>query len=140
MANFYANSDKEVEEFISRAKSIADLGNRLNEKAGTYSKGMVRKLLLARALMTKPDLAILDEPTSGLDVINALEVREIIKRFAEEGISVLLSSHNMLEIEFLSDRVALIDKGRILDAGTPEELKRKYQAKNLEEVFRRALQ
>jgi ABC-2 type transport system ATP-binding protein len=139
MAKFYARTEKEVDEFVKRAKDIADLGTRLNEKAGTYSKGMTRKLLLARALMTKPDLAILDEPTSGLDVINALEVREIVKRFAKEGISVLLSSHNMLEIEFLSDRVSLIDKGRILDTGTPQELKDKYQAKNLEEVFRSAL-
>jgi ABC-2 type transport system ATP-binding protein len=140
MAHFYAESDKQADEFVQRARDIADLGTRLNEKSGTYSKGMTRKLLLARALMTKPDLAILDEPTSGLDVINALEVREIVKRFAKEGISVLLSSHNMLEIEFLSDRVGLIDKGRILDTGTPEELKQKYQAKNLEEVFRSALQ
>jgi ABC-2 type transport system ATP-binding protein len=140
MANFYAGSDQEADEFIARAREIADLGKRLNEKAGTYSKGMTRKLLLARALMTKPDLAILDEPTSGLDVINALEVREIVKRFAKEGISVLLSSHNMLEIEFLSDRVGLIDKGRILDAGTSLGLKDKYGAKNLEEVFRSALQ
>jgi len=139
MAKFYAQSEKELGEFIERAKDIADLGTRLNEKAGTYSKGMTRKLLLARALMTKPDLTILDEPTSGLDVINALEVREIVKRFAREGISVLLSSHNMLEIEFLSDRVALIDKGLILDTGTSEGLKEKYKARNLEEVFRSAL-
>jgi ABC-2 type transport system ATP-binding protein len=139
MANFYAQTEREAEEFIARAREIADLGARLNEKSGTYSKGMTRKLLLGRALMTKPELAILDEPTSGLDVINALEVREIVKRFAKEGISVLLSSHNMLEIEFLSDRVALIDKGKVLDAGTPEALKEKYSAKNLEEVFRSAL-
>ncbi len=139
MANFYSSSEKEAEEFIGRARNIADLGTRLNEKAGTYSKGMTRKLLLARALMNRPELAILDEPTSGLDVINALEVREIVKKFSREGISVLLSSHNMLEIEFLSDRVGLINKGAILDSGTPEELKHKYQAKNLEEVFRSAL-
>jgi ABC-2 type transport system ATP-binding protein len=100
---------------------------------------MIRKLLLARALMTKPVLAILDEPTSGLDVINGLEVREIIRRYVKEGTSVLLSSHNMLEIEYLSDRVALIDKGRILDAGTPAELKAKHSAQNLEEVFRSTL-
>ncbi len=140
MARFYAASDRDEEEFVSRAKEISGLGSRLNEKAGTYSKGMTRKLLLARALMNKPAMAILDEPTSGLDVINALEVREIIKRFAREGISVLLSSHNMLEIEFLSDRVGLIDKGRILDSGPPEGLKEKYKARNLEEVFRSALQ
>jgi ABC-2 type transport system ATP-binding protein len=140
MANFYAEKDTEFEEFIERAKKIADLGNRLNDKIGTYSKGMIRKLLLARALMTMPKLAILDEPTSGLDVINSLEIREIIRNFVKEGISVLLSSHNMLEIEFLSDRVAIIDNGRILEVGTPQELKEKYSAKNLEEVFRRIVQ
>jgi ABC-2 type transport system ATP-binding protein len=139
MAKFYARSAAELGEFLSRAEGIAELGPRLKDKVGTYSKGMVRKLLLARALMTKPALVILDEPTSGLDVINSLEVREIIKKFAGEGIAVLLSSHNMLEIEFLSDRVALIDKGRILDHGTSAELKARYQAPNLEVVFRSAL-
>jgi ABC-2 type transport system ATP-binding protein len=139
MAKFYADTPGQAEEIVKRAEGIADMGSRLGEKVGTYSKGMVRKLLLARALMTKPALAILDEPTSGLDVINSLEVREIIKKYAREGISVLLSSHNMLEIEFLSDRVALIDKGLILDAGTSQGLKDKYQAPNLEVVFRSAL-
>jgi ABC-2 type transport system ATP-binding protein len=139
MANFYAGTPDEAAGFVQRAADIAGLGDRLGSKVGTYSKGMVRKLLLGRALMTRPGLAILDEPTSGLDVINSLEVREIIKRFAREGISVLLSSHNMLEIEFLSDRVALIDKGRILDTGTAQGLKDKYQAPNLENVFRSAL-
>jgi ABC-2 type transport system ATP-binding protein len=136
MANFYARTPEEEKEFVDRAVAIAELGDRLPTKVGTYSKGMMRKLLLARALMTKPVLAILDEPTSGLDIINALEVREIIRRYVKEGTSVLLSSHNMLEIEFVSDRVALIDDGRILDSGTPVELKAKHSAQNLEEVFR----
>ncbi len=139
MARFYAADATEEREILQRAEAICDLGARLDDKVGTYSKGMVRKLLLARALMTRPALTILDEPTSGLDVINSLEVREIIKRYAREGISVLLSSHNMLEIEFLSDRVALIDKGLILDSGTPQGLKEKYKAENLEVVFRSAL-
>ncbi len=139
MANFYARTGAETDEYLMRAESIAELGARLKDKIGTYSKGMVRKLLLARALMTKPAMAILDEPTSGLDVINSLEVREIIKKFADEGISVLLSSHNMLEIEFLSDRVAMVNQGRILDSGTSAELKEKYHAPNLEVVFRSAL-
>ena len=139
MANFYARSPEEEKEFVDRAVAIAELGDRLATKVGTYSKGMTRKLLLARALMTKPVLAILDEPTSGLDVINALEVREIVRRYVKEGTSVLLSSHNMLEIEFMSDHVALIDQGRILDAGSPVELKAKHDARNLEEVFRSSL-
>jgi len=139
MAGFYSDDPVRTAEYLKRAEEICGLGLRLKDKVGTYSKGMVRKLLLGRALMTKPALTILDEPTSGLDVINSLEVREIIKRFAREGISVLLSSHNMLEIEFLSDRVALIDKGVILDSGTPAALKQKYKAENLETVFRSAL-
>ena len=136
MAGFYARDAEEEHGFIDRAVGIAGLGDRLDDKVGTYSKGMTRKILLARALMTHPVLTILDEPTSGLDVLNALDVREMIRRYVKEGTSVLLSSHNMLEIEFLSDRVALIDKGRILDAGTPVELKKKHNATNLEEVFR----
>ncbi len=139
MANFYARNADEEREFVDRAVGIAGLGDRLANKVGTYSKGMTRKILLARALMTKPVLSILDEPTSGLDVLNALEVREMIRRYVKEGTSVLLSSHNMLEIEFLSDRVALIDKGRILDTGPPKDLKAKHGATNLEEVFRSAV-
>lgn len=114
---------------------VSGLGERLNDKLGSYSKGMTRKLLLARTVMTQPSLAILDEPTSGLDVINALEIRDRVKRLAEGGMSVLLSSHNMLEIEYLSHRVGIIAKGRILATGTPGELKQQYGAENLEQVF-----
>ncbi len=139
MANFYARDGEEERRFVDRAVGITGLGERLGDKVGTYSKGMTRKILLARALMTKPVLSILDEPTSGLDVLNALDVREMIRQYVKEGTSVLLSSHNMLEIEFLSDRVALINKGRILDTGTPKELKTMHEAANLEEVFRSAV-
>ena len=139
MADFYAATPAQEKEYVDRAVAITELGDRLKDKVGTYSKGMTRKILLARALMTKPVLAILDEPTSGLDVLNALDVRAMIRRYAKEGTAVLLSSHNMLEIEYLSDRVALVDKGLILDAGTPTELKAKHQAANLEEVFRSSL-
>jgi ABC-2 type transport system ATP-binding protein len=135
MAGFYAKSSSQKNEFIERGTEIAGLGDRLKSKVSTYSKGMARKLLLARALMIIPRLAILDEPTSGLDVMNSIEIRELIKTFAKTGVTVLLSSHNMLEVEFLSDRVALIDKGKILDTGTPRSLKEKYLARNLEEVF-----
>jgi ABC-2 type transport system ATP-binding protein len=89
--------------------------------------------------MINPKLAILDEPTSGLDVINAQEVRNIIKKSVSDGTAVLLSSHNMLEVEFLCDRIALINDGKIVERGTPAELKSKYDASNVEEVFTRAV-
>jgi ABC-2 type transport system ATP-binding protein len=135
MAEIFSGSKKEQNKYVETAREITGLGDRLKDKTASYSKGMTRKLLLARALMTHPKLAILDEPTSGLDVINALDVRKTIKSFAQTGMAVLLSSHNMLEIEYLSDRVGIIDKGIIHDVGTPSELKEKYRAKNLEEVF-----
>ena len=96
-------------------------------------------MLFRSALMHKPKLAILDEPTSGLDVLNSLEVRKIIIEYAKHGTTVLLSSHNMLEVEFLSSHVALINKGRILKTGAASELKELYRARNLEEVFVRAV-
>jgi ABC-2 type transport system ATP-binding protein len=135
MAGFYAKSDGVKSRFVDTGVEIADLGDRLKNKVSTYSKGMTRKILLARSLMMMPKLAILDEPTVGLDVINSIEIRKIIKDFVKKGVTVLLSSHNMLEVEFLSDRVALIDKGKILEIGKPKELKEKFHAQNLEEVF-----
>ena len=135
MAELYADNKAQAEEFVQRGRDICELGDRLNDKIQSYSRGMQRKLLLARAIMSKPDLAILDEPTSGLDIINALEIRRMIKSLASEGMSFLLSSHNMLEIEYVSDRVGIIAKGHLLETGTPAELIKKYNAENLEDVF-----
>jgi len=78
MAEFYATDSRHKKKMIERAVAIADLGQKIYDRVHTYSKGMVRKLLIARALMHSPRLAILDEPTSGLDVVNSLEVRRII--------------------------------------------------------------
>jgi len=139
MAAFYAPDHARKLAMVARASEIAALGTRLKDKVATYSKGMVRKLLVARALMHAPKLAILDEPTSGLDVINSLEVRQIIKEFARAGTTVLVSSHNMLEVEFLSTRVGLINQGRILEIGEPQKLKTEYRSSNLEEVFIRVM-
>jgi len=135
MAALYAHDKKEQKQFSAFAQETSGLKDRLKSKIKTYSKGMTRKLLLARAVMHRPKLAILDEPTSGLDVVNSFEIRNIIKQLAKEGMAVLLSSHNMLEIEFLSERVALINKGAIEAVGSPDELKRRYEAENLEDVF-----
>ena len=140
MAGLFYTDPKQIIDCVNRAKNICGLGDRLNDKIGSYSRGMIRKLLLSRAVMTRPKLAILDEPTSGLDVLNAIEIRKMIKKLArEEGMSFLLSSHNMLEIEFVSDRVGIIAKGHLMVTGTGEELKRRYNAENLEEVFERVV-
>ena len=139
IARFYAKDKNEMKEILTRGLELAKLGEKITNKVSTYSKGMTRRLLIARALMAIPKLAILDEPTSGLDVIISREIREIIKNFAQQGTTVLLSSHNMLEVEFLCDRIALIDKGEIKEIGTPEQLKEEYNAKNIEDVFIKAV-
>ena len=136
MASFSAGNRDEIRSMVEQAAEISGLGERLYDRIKTYSKGMKRRLLVARALMIKPKLAVLDEPTSGLDVVHSFHVRNIIKRYVEEfGVTVLLSSHNMLEVEYLCDRVALINKGKIVAEGSPEGLKSEYNAENLEEVF-----
>ena len=140
MASIFTTDRKQADACVQRAMAMCGLGDRLNEKIGTYSRGMIRKLLLSRAVMTRPKLAILDEPTSGLDVINALEIRKMILQLArDEGMSFLLSSHNMLEIEYVSDRVGIISGGHLMVTGKPEELKTRYGAANLEEVFERVV-
>lgn len=135
MASMFFEDAQKRKKRISYAVELTGLELRLSDKIGSYSKGMTRKLLIARAVMTEPALAILDEPTSGLDIINALEVRKTIKGLAKEGVSFLVSSHNMLEIEFISDRVGIIDKGILHVTGTPDELKKQYDTHNLEEAF-----
>jgi ABC-2 type transport system ATP-binding protein len=138
IAKFFGEGEK-FQNMVQKGLEIANLGERIDDKVDTYSKGMTRRLLVGRALMVNPKLAILDEPTTGLDVVNAREVRRIINSAVEAGVAVLLSSHNMLEVELLCQRIALINDGKIIASGTGEELKKEYDAKNIEEAFVKAI-
>ncbi|MEM1661816.1 MAG: ABC transporter ATP-binding protein [Desulfurococcaceae archaeon] len=133
---FYAKLYGLDSEAVEYGVKLSGLGDRLYDEAGTYSKGMKRRLLLAITLMRKPMLAILDEPTSGLDVQASLKVRDIIKQFVRESSSsVVISSHNMLEIEYLADRIGLIYKGKLVFEGAPADVLKKTNSSNLEEAF-----
>ncbi len=136
IAKFFSGKES-TSKIVERGLRIAQLGDRINDKVDTYSKGMTRRLLVARALMIQPRLAILDEPSSGLDVISATEVRNVIRDAVSSGLTVLLSSHNMLEVEYLCDRIALVNNGKVVATGTAESLKDRYSARNIEEVFTR---
>jgi ABC-2 type transport system ATP-binding protein len=138
IAKFFGEGEK-FRNMVRKGLEIANLGERIDDKVDTYSKGMTRRLLVGRALMVNPKLAILDEPTTGLDVVNAREVRRIINSAAEAGVAVLLSSHNMLEVELLCQRIALINDGKIIASGTGEELKKEYDTINIEEAFVKAI-
>ena len=138
MASFFTTG-AEKDAMVAKGIELADLGERIDSKVDTYSKGMMRRLLIARAIMPNPRLSIMDEVTSGLDVINAYEIREIIKSIASTGVTVIMSSHNMFEVDMLCDRVGLLDRGNLILLGTPEELKERFEVDTLEEVFVKAV-
>ena len=136
-AMIYSDTIEEAKAMASFGASLTGLKEEdLQRRASEYSKGMARRVALARVLMTKAELIILDEPTSGLDVFSSYSIRMIIRKYSREvGSTIILSSHNILEIQYLCDRIALINKGRIIAIGTPEEIIKQAEASNLEEAF-----
>ena len=109
-----------------RAEALIDafgLGDRRNAMADQLSGGQARRLLIARALVHKPDVLFLDEPTAGLDPQTRVNLWDILTVLHEQGQTILLTTHYMEEAEALCDRVAVVDHGRVLAAGTLEELK-----------------
>lgn len=102
---------------------LVGLAGRERDRVRTYSHGMKQRLALAQALLPSPELIILDEPTNGLDPGGMVEVRELVRRLAtQEGITIFLSSHLLNEIEQVCNRVAVIDRGRVLVQGEVREL------------------
>lgn len=138
-AMIYSSSLSEAERLAEYGARLSGLGRDIYRRAGEYSKGMKRRLLIARTLMVRPCLTILDEPTSGLDVFSSLSIRDVIRRYSNEGGTVILSSHNMLEVQHLSNEVTFLYKGRIIEKGDPRELIEKYGGPSLEEVYARVV-
>ena len=94
----------------------------LDSLAASLSGGQQRRLSVALALLHKPPLLVLDEPEVGLDPVARVELRDVLRRLADEGVGVLLASHSLDEVERVADRVAMIEAGRIVAMGTPGEL------------------
>lgn len=94
-----------------------------DKKTGTYSGGIRKRLDLAAGLLHKPDLLVLDEPTVGLDIESRVVMWDILRQLRDAGTTVLLTSHYLEEVDALADRVAIIDQGVVIAAGTPSELK-----------------
>ncbi|MEK4851316.1 ABC transporter ATP-binding protein [Paenibacillus sp. FSL H7-0756] len=107
---------------ITEVVEIVRLDQRIQDKVSTYSLGMRQRLGIAQALLGRPRLLILDEPTNGLDPKGIKELREFIRKLADEGLAVFVSSHLLSEIQLLCDRVAIISKGRVLAVGAVDEL------------------
>lgn len=107
----------------------------IRRRARDYSGGMIRRVSMLMALISNPKVALLDEPTVAMDPQSRRAVWDFIRELKSQGKTIILTTHYMEEAEELCDRVAIIDEGTLIELGTPEELKEKHQAKNLEEVF-----
>ncbi|MCB4428558.1 ATP-binding cassette domain-containing protein [Synechococcus sp. MU1643] len=114
-----------------REGRIADLIDRLamgdwiDRRCGTYSGGMRRRLDLAAGLLHRPRLLVLDEPTVGLDIESRSAIWQLLRQLVEAGTTVLLSSHYLEEVEALADQMAIIDAGRVIAEGSPDQLKQR---------------
>ena len=114
-----------------RDSRIADLIDRLamgdwiDRRCGTYSGGMRRRLDLAAGLLHRPRLLVLDEPTVGLDIESRSAIWQLLRQLVDEGTTVLLSSHYLEEVEALADQLAIIDAGRVIAEGSPDQLKQR---------------
>ena len=102
------------------------LAGREKDRVETYSKGMKQRLMVARSLVNRPSILFLDEPTEGLDPASAENIRRVILEERDRGATVFLTTHDMLEADKLSDRVAFINQGKIVAMDTPHNLKQQY--------------
>lgn len=104
-----------------------DLAERANTTVDTFSRGMRRKLTIAMALVHRPSILFLDEPTAGLDVHGQHSIRQYIRQLSAEGITIFLTTHQLEEASELCNRVAIIDRGKIVALGTPERLSQAFR-------------
>ena len=109
---------------IEDALAVVGLQDRGSSRVGTFSKGMQQRLGLGVALLGDPELVLLDEPTSALDPVGRHDVREIIRGLRDRGVTVFLNSHLLSEVEQVCDRVAVVDRGKVIAEGTLDELLR----------------
>ena len=130
-ANIYNNNDANT---INEVVDIFNLNEVLNQRAKTLSGGYKRRLSIAIALISKPQILFLDEPTLGLDVFARRELWAIIKKL-KNRITIILTSHYLEEIENLCDRVAILSNGKLLHTGTIDDIKQSTGSNNFEDAF-----
>lgn len=128
-----------LDERIDKMGKDLDMMDYMDRRVGKFSRGMKQKVAIARSIVHEPPIMLFDEPSTGLDVTAARIVQDFILKCKQEGKTILFSSHSIKEVEKLCDRVIIINKGKIAEEGTLNELKKKYDNDDLEEVFVRII-
>ncbi len=123
----YGMSKEERRKQIPNLLDMVGLRERGNDLIGKYSKGMQQRLGMAQALLNEPKLAILDEPSLGLDPVGMVEIRDLMKEKAKDGVTIFLSSHLLHEVEQICTHVTIINKGIALASGTPKQISKKVK-------------
>lgn len=126
-----ARADGRVDELLE----MAQLVDRAASTPRQLSGGMQRRLLIARALINRPELIVLDEPTTGLDPQARLAIWGVLERLKSQGVTLIVTTHYMEEAERICDRLAIMDHARIVAEGEPAKLLERYRQPNLEGVF-----
>lgn len=131
VADYYKVITKEK---IDEVVHLVGLENRINDKVSKYSLGMRQRLGIARALLHSPNLLILDEPTNGLDPEGIKDLRTLLKKLAKSGMGILISSHNLAELESFCNKVCVIKDGVIVESSDVKEFKKDQDNKYIIEV------
>ena len=129
-----------LEARIDTLVELLEMDGIADRRARGFSRGQELKVALGRALVHEPANLILDEPTNGLDVVSTRAVRRLLRAMRDAGHCILISSHLMSEVGALCDRLVIIDRGRAVATGTPDELRAWIGCEDLEEVFVQALE
>ena len=135
MARLRHLGPREARDRAARLLTEFDLADASRRLVKTYSGGMRRRLDLAISMVVRPELLFLDEPTTGLDPRSRDQLWSVVQRLAADGVTVLLTTQYLAEAEQLADRIALLHQGRIVAAGTADQLKSAVGAASLDEVF-----
>ncbi len=136
-AGIYDLRGSDKKERVAEALSVVKLEDRAKDRVSMYSGGMKRRLNIAVALLHHPDLLVMDEPTVGVDIQSRKYIFEAVRKLKAEGRTVVFTSHYVDEMETLCDRIAIINKGRLVAVGGVDELKAGYRVANVEDILLR---
>lgn len=135
LAKIYGVSDEETEKRIEELANLFDIYDRRFETISSYSHGMRQKAIIIGALVPNPDIWILDEPLTGLDPQASFDLKEMMKKHANDGNTIIFSTHVLAVAEQLCDRIGILRQGKLIFVGTLEELKADHPDKDLETIY-----
>lgn len=132
---YYGISKKKLEKRVKEIINKFDMKNFQHQKIDTLSTGQYQRTSISRCVVHDPKYYILDEPTSGLDVISSKVILDFVKEAKENGKTILYSTHYMEEAENICDKIVMINKGKVIIIGTPDEIRKKTNTTNLRDSF-----